>query len=847
MKTTSILRLAAASVALSISAHAAEVFSVSTSTTAYPTTTAANFLDGEYDTFVPRTTDSGNGSGWGGGIVTNFDGTTAITPGDQNTAGANTTTYFGPKVYVGVNRDVQQLTAGVIHAYGNGYRIRCNNIGAGLIDSEGVGPSAQAVFMFDADTSSLSGEGDNLIFSGADTLTAKLAVSADMGPLNAGKATAASYRAMVKANGEYYAGTIYNVDLANELTPTNTTQLDMSETGATATWTLMPNMEVADNGIATPTQNLTVDTSESATTVPGYALTNITQVGFLIAATAAENTGGFNYGVREFIAQASPASAPDPIVWSQDFTSPVTILDSLSGLTGYDHAYTWSKAGEGLTATVPSTVTQDETNDQVVLAITENSNAGQVYLHMVGNREQADSTRRVKPVSHDTTWEIDLLAFKEGDSDIMLTTNGFDGYIKSTLAPSGQIKFQTWMADFTHTNFDNFSGPSKLRNNANNPGIVIVSGGTFDPASADPVTITISGNAEGTVNMNTALDAVESVTLTNYGSGYTAQPTVTFAGGGMTVAPEISFNYSTGNLGGTVVKTVDLGLEIIPQENGNKFWGVMNDGQIFTYTQSYDSANDSLSYYFSLTNKATGVVNGPHFITTLTAAEHSAGGLGFFDVISGKRWPETPANQKAIEVHLKRYSNADYASATTIGINSISVATIDGDRDGVIDRNDAFPTDPLESVDSDSDGTGDNSDQYDGYNDTVMTTLGSAQSTAADTFSYYVNGNWVNATNLDAWLTANNYSTGGGGGAITQEAYDAALADKAAAETSLANAREARAGSTVIDVANDVATITLTVEQTDNVGDWSSATTSDYDIELGAPAGASFYRFTIPE
>ena len=150
----------------------------------------------------------------------------------------------------------------------------------------------------------------------------------------------------------------------------------------------MPNMEVADNGIATPTQNLTVDTSESATTVPGYALTNITQVGFLISATAAENNGGFNYGVREFIAQASPASAPDPIEWSQDFTSPVTILDSLSGLTGYDHAYTWSRAGEGLTATVPSTVTQDETNDQVVLAITENGNAGQVYLHMVGNRDK---------------------------------------------------------------------------------------------------------------------------------------------------------------------------------------------------------------------------------------------------------------------------------------------------------------------------------------------------------------------------------------------------------------------------------------------------------------------------
>jgi len=565
--------------------------------------------------------------------------------------------------------------------------------------------------------------------------------------------------------------------------------------------------------------------------VPGYALTNITQVGFLIAATAAENTGGFNYGVREFIAQATPASTPDPVVWSQDFTSPVTILDSvsLSALTGYDHAYTWSKAGEGLTATVPSTVTQDETNDQVVLAITENSNAGQVYLHMVGNRDLADSTRRVKPVSHETTWEIDLLAFKDGDADIMLTTNGFDGYVKSTIGASSQIKFQTYMTDFTHTNFDNFGGPSKLRNNTNNPGIVIVSGGTFDSASADPVTITISGNAEGTVNMNTAGDAVESVTLTNYGSGYIAQPTVTFAGGGMTVAPEISFNYSTGNLGGTTVKTVDLGLEIIPQENGNKFWGVMNDGQIFTYTQSYDSANDSLSYYFSLTNKATGVVNGPHFITTLTAAEHSAGGLGlgFFDVISGKRWPETPANQKAIEVHLKRYATAEYASATTIGINSISVATIDGDRDGVIDRNDAFPTDPLEDADSDSDGTGDNSDQYDGYNDSVYATLESAQSTAAGTFSYYANGNWVNATNLGTWLTDNSYilDDGSTGGLTEQDLIDL------------------RVGSTLIDASSGSATITIQMEESSDLSTWADmGADGQATVTVPMTGDASFFR-----
>ena len=84
---------------------------------------------------------------------------------------------------------------------------------------------------------------------------------------------------------------------------------------------------------------------------------------------------------------------------------------------------------------------------------------------------------------------------------------------------------------------------------------------------------------------------------------------------------------------------------------------------------------------------------------------------------------------------------------------------------------------------------------------------------------------------------------------------DAAIAEKATAETSLANAREARAGSTVIDVADvvingataQVANITLTVEQTSDVNDWSSAATSDHTIQLNAPDGASFYRFKMTE
>jgi hypothetical protein len=161
--------------------------------------------------------------------------------------------------------------------------------------------------------------------------------------------------------------------------------------------------------------------------------------------------------------------------------------------------------------------------------------------------------------------------------------------------------------------------------------------------------------------------------------------------------------------------------------------------------------------------------------------------------------------------------------------------SVDTDGDNVGDNADAFPNDATETVDTDGDNVGDNSDLHNGLDDTVINkSLGFATSDGK--------------INLSAWLATNNYTVDGGtGGGIEQSVYDAAVAAQATAETALANAREARAGSTVIDVANDLADITLRVEQTSNVGDWSSATTSDHTIQLSAPAGASFYRFTIPE
>ena len=177
---------------------------------------------------------------------------------------------------------------------------------------------------------------------------------------------------------------------------------------------------------------------------------------------------------------------------------------------------------------------------------------------------------------------------------------------------------------------------------------------------------------------------------------------------------------------------------------------------------------------------------------------------------------------------------ADYDGLKT-GYTTVWAESNDTDGDGYNNSVDAFPDDDTEWLDTDGDNVGDNSDIHNGFDDTVINNaLGIA---SAD-----------GKINLSAWLATNSYTVDDGtSGGISQSVYDAAVAAQATAETALANAREARAGSTVIDVANDLADITLRVEQTSDVSDWSNATTSDHTIQLSAPAGASFYRFTIPE
>jgi hypothetical protein len=312
MNITSLFRLLVALTALNSYANAISILNITTSTNTYPTTTADNFNGGIYDIY--GTTDSGNGSGWGSGVTTNFNGAdSVINTGDQRTStGSNpqTTTYFGPTFYAGLNRDAYKGSAGVIHTNGNGYRIRVNNVTQSDIDSNGGNDiNFKAVFMFDA----ADADTINYGFGATDTLVATLATPNNMG---AGEGTGsvnrsslATYRAMVRADGQYYAGTLRNIDLSL-LSGSNSTTHILTENAASATWTLMDGMLSSNNqlqGLDSHPKNLTVD---GTTTVLGSSLTGITQVGFLLETSASVNTGGYNYGVRAFSAEAT--AVPEP-------------------------------------------------------------------------------------------------------------------------------------------------------------------------------------------------------------------------------------------------------------------------------------------------------------------------------------------------------------------------------------------------------------------------------------------------------------------------------------------------------------------------------------------------------
>jgi len=294
-------KLLAALIALSSYANAATIFNVST-TSSNPTATAANFAGSANDVY--GTTDVGNGAGWGQALGANFNGaSSAVNAGDQKTQGANTTTYFGPTVYAGSNRDIYAPAGGIHNASGGGYRIRVNNVTQANVDAiaaagGGAGANIKTIFMFDA------AAGD-YVFGGTDTVSATVGTPLSMGNTT-NKSSFASYRAVVKADGGYYAGNLNTFDLTAVVATT-----DFTENASSTNWISLGNIESSVGALQTNNNaplNLTVD--EAGTTVAGSALTGITQVGFLLNTTSNVQSGGYNFGVREFSVDAT--AVPEP-------------------------------------------------------------------------------------------------------------------------------------------------------------------------------------------------------------------------------------------------------------------------------------------------------------------------------------------------------------------------------------------------------------------------------------------------------------------------------------------------------------------------------------------------------
>jgi hypothetical protein len=80
----------------------------------------------------------------------------------------------------------------------------------------------------------------------------------------------------------------------------------------------------------------------------------------------------------------------------------------------------------------------------------------------------------------------------------------------------------------------------------------------------------------------------------------------------------------------------------------------------------------------------------------------------------------------------------------------------------------------------------------------------------------------------------------------TQAAYDAVVAERDAKLT-LNEVKDLRAGSTMIEIHNGQATLTMEVEESDDLGIWTNGGASTLQIPIDAEAGKKFFRFKMAE
>jgi hypothetical protein len=149
----------------------------------------------------------------------------------------------------------------------------------------------------------------------------------------------------------------------------------------------------------------------------------------------------------------------------------------------------------------------------------------------------------------------------------------------------------------------------------------------------------------------------------------------------------------------------------------------------------------------------------------------------------------------SIEFEAGQYPANSEVDVTSNGTSSIGDIIADSDGDNVRDSVDAFPSDSSETTDTDSDGVGDNSDAF--PNDTTETIARSK-------------------------LLENGYYA-------------------------LSEIQDLRAGSTLIEIGNGQASLSMEVEQSDDLGIWTTGGTASVQMNVQPSEDKKFFRFKITE
>ena len=179
------------------------------------------------------------------------------------------------------------------------------------------------------------------------------------------------------------------------------------------------------------------------------------------------------------------------------------------------------------------------------------------------------------------------------------------------------------------------------------------------------------------------------------------------------------------------------------------------------------------------------------------------------------------------------------------------VVEIDTDSDGVGDSDDAFPSDATETVDTDSDGTGNNADtddDGDGLSDSDEATIGT-NPLLADTDSDGV------GDNADAFPSDPTETTDSDGDGVGDNSDLMPLVDDSTLQSFLiengyvkmSDISDLRAGSVMIEVIDGTATLSLDIEKSSDLSNWTFDRTATVDIPIEDGVGTQFFRFKMAD